>query len=124
MKNFHKLLLMLLVLAFTGQGFVANALPCQMPMTRQAAADTAEMAAMDHAGHQMSMGAGEVAEGVSDGSCCAAGLCAMSHCQSSSALPVDHLVRSPQSAALFPGINRSVAPLHPNDSLYRPPISR
>jgi hypothetical protein len=124
MKIFHKLLLLLLVLAFTGQGLVANALPCQMPMTGEAAAHTADMAAVDHTGHHMPMGAGEVAEGASDVSCCGAGLCAMSHCQLSSALPPDHLASSPQYAVLFPRINGSVAPVHPNDSLYRPPISR
>ena len=124
MKSLHKLLVLMLVLAYTGQGLLASAVHCEMPMSSDAAAGTANMAAMNHTGQSMQAMADEAAGSSSDGSCCDTNLCAMSYCQSAAALPLDLLASSRGYHEVFSHLAGPAAPTRPNDSLYRPPISR
>ena len=120
MKKFRKPLLLLLVLAFTGQGLVANALPCQMPSNMQASTGAVDMTVIDHTAHHMPAGAAEAA----DSNCCDLGVCTMSHCQSAVTLPLDYLASSAQFTPVFSRYDTAAAPSGVTDSLYRPPISR
>ena len=122
MKKFRKPLLLLLVLVFTGQGLVANALPCQMPLNIQATAGAADMTAMDHTAHHMQSVTDEAS--TSSENCCDMGVCTMSHCQSAVTLPLGHLASSPGFAPVFSRHTAAAAPSGVYDSLYRPPISR
>ena len=123
MKKFRKPLLVVLVLAFTGQGLVANALPCQMPLNGQAGAGASGMTAMDHSAHYMPSTA-DSADSTNAENCCDMGVCAMSHCQSAVTLPLDYIASSANFTPVFSRQNIIAAPSGVSDSLYRPPISR
>ena len=123
MKTFHKSLLLLLVLAFTGQGLVANALPCQMPLNNQAGAGASDMTTIDHSAHHMPAAA-EAAGSTNAENCCDMGVCTMSHCQSVMTLPLDYIASSANFTPVFSRQNTNAEPSGHNDSLYRPPISR
>lgn len=129
MKPFRHLMILLLVLVYTGQSLAAIGTPCLMmgSSARVAAQDATtsdtDMAQMTHAGHHMS-GGDPVAEEEGSLGCCDGGLCSMSHCQASLALLQSH----PDGALGYVAIYRSLSPKsshpHSQDSLYRPPISR
>ena len=126
MKRFH--IVLLLLLAFTSQAVTVTALPCQMTApVRDAvhgdALDGGDMAATGHAGHHMSADFDAEPAGAASG-CCDGGLCSMSHCQSAPGLPLEHSGNSLPVFAFHSVAFESGAPLHPVDSLYRPPISR
>jgi hypothetical protein len=123
MKKFHKPLMLLLVLAFTGQGLVANALPCQMPLNSQAGAGASDMTAVDHSAHRMPAAA-EAGAGANSENCCDMGVCTMSHCQSAVTLPVDYIASSANFTPVFSRQDTIPEPSGVNDFLYRPPISR
>ena len=124
MKKLRKPLLLLLVLAFTGQGLVANALPCQMPSNMQASTGAVDMTVMDHTAHHMPAGAAEAADSTSGENCCDLGVCTMGHCQSAVTLPLDYLASSAEFTPVFSRYDTAAAPSGVIDSLYRPPISR
>lgn len=126
MKRIH--IVLLLLLAFTSQTVAVSALPCQMmapvgDAVHSNALDGVDMAATGHAGHHLSADSDAEPAGAAGG-CCDGGLCSMSHCQSSPGLLLDH-PGSTLPVFSFHGVAfESGAPLHPVDSLYRPPISR
>jgi len=124
MSKFRKPLLLILLLAFTGQGLVANALPCQMPLNNQANTGASDITAIDHSAHHMPAAAAQAADNNSGENCCDMGVCAMSHCQSAVTLPLDYFASSAEFTPVFSGHNTAAAPSGVNDSLYRPPISR
>jgi hypothetical protein len=126
MKRIH--IVLLLLLAFTSQAVAVSALPCQMmaPVgnaVRSDALEDGDMAATGHAGHHMPADSGAEPAGAAGG-CCEGGLCSMSHCQSAPGLPLDHSGNRLPVFSFHSVAFESGAPLHPVDSLYRPPISR
>lgn len=126
MKRIH--IVLLLLMALTSQAVTVSALPCQMmapvgDAVRSDALDDGDMAATGHAGHHMSGDSGAEPAGA-PGGCCDGGLCAMSHCQSVPGLPLDHPGSTLPVLSFHRVAFESGAPLHPVDSLYRPPISR
>ena len=124
MKTFRKPLLLLLMLAFIGQGLFASAAPCQMVPANEAGSDNTSMTAMDHSGHDMSTMTVASADSAGGGSCCDAGMCSMSHCQTFAVLPLSQFNGNSNYAAGYPALAGPSAPLNPSDSLYRPPITR
>ncbi len=115
MNTLRKCLLLLLVLAYAGQGYAMGTPVCADM------APAGEMADMAHAGHDMA------SDGEADASpddCCDGGLCGMNHCQSAPALPLTPAHSNPHFAALYNGAAETSSPLHSIDTLYRPPISR
>jgi hypothetical protein len=124
MSKFRKPILLILLLAFTGQVIVANALPCQMPLNNQASTAASDMAAIDHSAHHMPAGAAQAADNTGGENCCDMGVCAMSHCQSAVTLPLDYFASSAEFTPVFSRHNSAATPSGVNDSLYRPPISR
>jgi hypothetical protein len=124
MKNFHKLLSLLLVLTFAAQGLIANAVPCQMPLNIEAMVGAVDMTAMDHATHRMPAGAADAAESTGNANCCDVGLCAIGYCQSAVALPLHHSANSPEYASVYARLSAITPAIPVNDSLYRPPIFR
>jgi hypothetical protein len=124
MKKRRKPLLILLLLAFVGQGLVASALPCQLPLNIHSAEGAVDTTAMDHSAHHMPADTAKAADGNSSKSCCDTGVCAMSHCQLAATLPLSYLASSREFAPVFFRIHTATAPSGVQDSLYRPPISR
>ena len=123
MKRLHKIMVVLLVLAYTGQALASAAVPCASmapPAARDAHLGHA-MGAGDrsaHAGHHMP--AGEL-----DGAaaCCEGGLCSMSHCQAVPALLTAAAAGTQAYAETY--VQRAVYsfPFRPSYSLFKPPIS-
>ena len=124
MRKIRKPVLLILLLAFTGQLLVANALTCQTPLNNQANPAASDMAAIDHSAHHMPAGAAQAADNTSGENCCDMGVCAMSHCQSAVTLPLDYFASSADFTPVFSRHNSAAAPSGVNDSLYRPPIFR
>jgi len=123
MEQMRKFLVLLLVLAYSGQVLAALALPCPKMAHPTAAAG---MAGMVHAGHHMAADPDTAPAAVTPaaGNCCDGGLCNMNHCQLAAALPPSvisggalHVARHVQAAD-------SPSPLQVIATLYRPPISR
>jgi hypothetical protein len=119
-------MILLLLLVYTGQSLAAIAVPCGM---MGAAGDVAAgmdlvagMAAMNHAGHQMS--SDDAQQQAGDNGCCESGFCSMSHCQSVAALPQ----LPPPAMLVMQAVLHDIAlvsSLHNTaDTLFRPPISR
>jgi hypothetical protein len=123
MKRLHKIMVVLLVLAYTGQALASAAVPCAS-MAPPAARDVHMEHAMGagdkaaHAGHHMP--AGEL-----DGAaaCCDGGLCSMSQCQAVPALLTAAAAGTPASVETY--FQRAVysSPIRPSYSLFKPPIS-
>ncbi len=124
MKRLHKIMVVLLVLAYTGQALASAAVPCAS-MAPPAAGDghmmehamsAGDMAA--HAGHHMPAGARDGAA-----TCCEGGLCSMSQCQAVPALLTAAAAGTPAFAETF--VQRAVysSPVRPSYSLFKPPIS-
>lgn len=118
MERIRKMLLLVLVLAYTGQTLASVVPFCPEMAQTGAALHGADMAVMEHAGHQMSADAS-----AADG-CCDGGLCKMSHCQLAPALPLNHPDSNHIVASFDTGFTQTGFQPHPFDSLYRPPISR
>ena len=124
MKRLHKIMVVLLVLAYTGQALASAAVPCAS-MVPPAAGDGHMMehavGAGDrsaHAGHHMP--AGEL-----DGAaaCCEGGLCSMSQCQAVPALLTAAAAGIPAYAEAFAQRAVYASPIRPSYSLFKPPIS-
>jgi hypothetical protein len=120
MKRIRKSLVLLLVLAYTGQALAGLVLPCSN-MTQPGAA--AVMEGMAHDGHHMPADT-DATPATSASDCCAGGVCNMSHCQLAAALPPNQIIGGRLYFARHIPAAGSASPLHPVDSLYRPPISR
>lgn len=126
MKRLNKILLLWMVLAYTGQALASTAVPCAS-MAPAAAADAYmahDMGAGDlsaHAGHHMP--AGDMDAGAGDAGCCDGGLCSMSQCQAAPALIATALAGTPAYAESY--VQRAVhsSPTRPSYSLFKPPIS-
>lgn len=117
-------MVVLLVLAYTGQALASAAVPCAS-MVPPAAGDGHMMehavGAGDrsaHAGHHMP--AGEL-----DGAaaCCEGGLCSMSQCQAVPALLTAAAAGTPAYAEAFAQRAVYASPIRPSYSLFKPPIS-
>ncbi len=123
MKRIRKILVLLLVLAYAGQALAGLVLPC--PNMAQPAADAGleGMAGMAHAGHHMPADT-DATPATAASDCCAGGVCNMSHCQLAAALPPNQIMGGRLYSARHIPASGSASPLHPVDSLYRPPISR
>ena len=113
-------MLLLLVLAYSGQMLAASAFSCADMAPAGAGLD---MAGMAHAGHAMPVDEGTQSS-APVGACCDGGLCDMGHCHSAPALPLNHPDSSQHELAFYTGFAAASSPLRPVDSLYRPPISR
>lgn len=114
MDKIRQVMLLLVLVVYTGQSLLAVGAPCSMDNGAGS-----EMSAMEHAGHH-DMAAVEA----SDAGCCEGGFCSMSHCQSVAALPQafasDRVAWvSPRSPA--PDLS---SPEFPLELPIRPPISR
>jgi hypothetical protein len=112
MQTLRKLLFALLVLSCTAQSLASVALACP---------DTADNGGMDpsaHAGHHMT----PASEDSEDSSCCDGGLCTMSQCHPSPALPSAPPLHGQHHASAYPGASASSPPLHPRYALFKPPI--
>lgn len=120
MKRMRTQLLLLLVLAYSGQVLAASAFSCADMAPASGGLDTAGMA---HAGHVMPADEGTQST-APVGACCDGGLCDMGHCQSAPALPLDHPDGNQHVVSFYAGFAATSSPLRPADSLYRPPISR
>jgi hypothetical protein len=123
MKRIRKALVVVLLLAYTGQLLAGVVTFCPEMAPRAAVPDGAGMSAMDHAGHAMKEGPGS-AHGDNGGGCCDGAQCDMSHCQSAPALPLDHADSSRAIVGFYSVALGTSAPLRTPDALYRPPISR
>ena len=117
MRRIPKTLLLLLLLAYTGQVALVAASPCAM-MSGPAGGMDHDMSAMDHTGHDMPM---DSDSGAVD--CCDGGYCSASHCQMAPGVPSPF----PAAAAETYPVLIAVMPVPtvdaPQESLYRPPIS-
>jgi hypothetical protein len=131
MNTSKQLMVLLLLLAYAGQSLAAVAMPCLMmgpaPDGSGTAANTympanADMAGMNHAGHQMKSADVTLQSGAS--SCCDGGLCSMSHCQSVVALPQTQLSGGLVVQAILHDVAVVTSHSPPIDTLFRPPISR
>jgi hypothetical protein len=120
MKQIRKSLVLLLVLAYAGQALAGLVLPC--PNMAQPGV-AAGMEGMAHAGHHMPADP-DANSAAAAGDCCAGGVCNMSHCQLAAALPPTEIIGGQLHVARHIPAAGSTSPLHPVDSLYRPPISR
>ena len=77
MNSLRHVIVLVLLLAYTGQSLLAVGASCAMN-----AGPTQEMAGMDHSDHH------DMAPATEGGvSCCDGGFCSMSHCQSVAAMP-------------------------------------
>ena len=126
MKRFR--IVVLLLLAYTGQALSVGAMPCQSmahagDAVADAAMDVADMAAVGHEMHHMNPGPDAQPTGV-NGACCDTGLCAMMQCQSAPALSFDQPRSTLPLFSLYAAAAEAGAPFQRADSLYRPPISR
>jgi len=117
----QNILALLLTLVCMCQGWAVNAMPCAAMAGGAAAGSAHDMAGMSHADHQMDSAATHDGTGAS---CCDGGLCSMSHCQSSVALPPAHPAGSPQYLQSYADSGAPAFPPNPVYTLYRPPISR
>lgn len=117
-------MVILLVLAYTGQALASAAVPCAS-MAPPAAGDghmmehamgAGGMAA--HAGHHM-----PADERNGAATCCEGGLCSMSHCQAVPALLTAAAAGTPAYAETY--VQRALYsfPIRPSYSLFKPPIS-
>jgi len=120
MKRIRKLFLLFLVLAYAGQSLAAGIFPCSATAPVDASTGSS---AMEHAGHAMPACAEAEAAPMAD-DCCDAGLCSMSHCQSTAALPLGHPGNSTRYVAFYPRAIEVSFVFQQIESLYRPPISR
>jgi hypothetical protein len=120
MRRIRTALVLLLVLAYTGQAVAAVVLPCPKMGRSAAAMDTAGMV---HAGHDM---ASHSAAGKphATANCCDGSRCNMSHCQVAAALPADPCFDGQLPVARHIQLADSPPPLRVVATLYRPPISR
>ena len=121
MKRFRHLITLLLLLAYVGQSVAVSGAPCFM-MGAASGAMSADMAGMNHSGHDM----GSPEQVVADGSSCCdgGGFCSMSHCQSIAGLAETAV----SDTVTYTGVRLDTAsfssPSFSSGSLYRPPISR
>jgi hypothetical protein len=118
MERIRKMLLLVLVLAYTGQALASVVPLCPEMAQSGAALHGSDMTVMEHAGHQMSP------DSSAAGGCCDGGLCKMSHCQLAPALPLNHSDSNRIVASFYTAFTQTSFQPHPFDSLYRPPISR
>ena len=122
MRQLRKIMLLWLVLAYTGQALATAALSC--PSMAPGAGAAADMA---HAGHHMPAGdhvpAGDKDAGAGDVGCCDGGLCSMSQCQAAPALVTTALAGTPVYAETFVQRGVHCSPTRPSYSLFKPPIS-
>ncbi len=117
MRRIPRTLVLLLLLAYSGQAALVVASPCAM-MSGPAGGMDHDMSAMDHAGHDMPMdreaGAGD---------CCEGGYCSASHCQVAPGVTSPF---PPAAAETYPVLVAEM-PVPtvdaPQESPYRPPIS-
>ena len=117
MRRISRTLVVLLLLAYTGQAALVVASPCAM-MSGSAGGMEHDMSAMDHAGHDMPM---DMDSGTGD--CCDGGYCSASHCQMApgvtSPFPAAAAETYPVLVAVMPVPTED----SPQESPYRPPIS-
>jgi hypothetical protein len=117
MRRIPKTLLLLVILAYTGQATLVVAFPCAM-MSGSAGGMDHDTSHMDHAGHDMPMDGDPAA-----GDCCDGGYCSASHCQMAPGVPSPF----PTAAAETYPVLFTVMPIPtvnaPPESPYRPPIS-
>jgi len=123
MKGIRKVLVVVLLVAYTGQVLAGVAMSCPNMASAAAVFDGGDMGAMEHAGHHM-MAESTAKPGDAGSGCCDGGLCDMSHCQSAPALPLNHSYGSSSAASYYTGSSPTISPLQPVESLYRPPIFR
>jgi len=126
MKLLRRQLLLLLLLAYAVQSVAALASPCQMmgAGAEHVTGAATDMAAMDHAGHNMAQMAGGAPASSDSPGCCDGGLCSMSYCQSGAALPSSGHARDTGHVTIHNDSANFSALRHSPASPYRPPISR
>ena len=117
----RRLLILLLLLTYTGQSLAAVGAPC-FTMGSAAGESSADMTGMDHSAHTMAMAPHEALDAGS--SCCeGGGFCTMSQCQSVAALPETTALNTATYLAIYHDVSSFVSFSFSSDSLYRPPIS-
>lgn len=115
MRAISRTLLLLLLLAYTGQSALLVASPCTL-MSDHAGGVEHDMSGMDHAGHGMSM---HTASAAAD--CCDGGYCSASHCQAAPGIISPFYVAATGMSAVLIAA-RPVSALNPPlESPYRPP---
>jgi hypothetical protein len=117
MRRIPRTLVLLLLLAYSGQAFLVAASPCAM-MSGPASDMSHDMSAIDHTGHDMPM---QMDAGAED--CCDGGYCSASHCQMAPGVPSPFAAVAVETHPVFIAAMPGPTFNAPQESPYRPPIS-
>jgi hypothetical protein len=126
MSAVRKILLLSLVLVYTLQGLVAQAVPCPHRSAMGAAAvagDAMPAMAHQHMGHTMPEAALAAPDKTMHGDCCATQRCGASHCQASAAMPCQSFSAARPVPAPLPVSCPATFFSRSSESPFRPPIS-
>lgn len=115
----RRLLILLLLLTYTGQSLAAVGAPC---FTMGSAAGAA-MTGMDHSAHNMALAPDNTLDSTGSSCCEGGGFCTMSQCQSVAAVPETTGLNTANYLAIYHDVSSFVSFSFSSDSLYRPPIS-
>lgn len=118
----RRLLILLLLLTYTGQSLAAVGAPC-FTMGSAAGESSAAMTGMDHSAHNMALAPDNTLDSTGSSCCEGGGFCTMSQCQSVAAVPETTGLNTANYLAIYHDVSSFVSFSFSSDSLYRPPIS-